>query len=49
MLRGNFSKPVMPGDSLTVQMWVDGSKATYRTVTQDGVTVMDQGECEFTS
>jgi acyl dehydratase len=49
MMKGQFSKPVMPGDTLTVQMWVDGNHAVYRTVTQDGLVVMDQGECEFVS
>ena len=29
-----FSSPVYPGDSLTVQMWVEGGQAIYRTVAQ---------------
>jgi len=38
-----FSKPVMPGDILTVRMWdVDGG-AHFQTVTQDGATVIDGG------
>lgn len=38
-----FSKPVMPGDILTVRMWdVDGG-AHFQTVTQEGATVIDGG------
>ena len=42
-----FSKPVMPGDALTVKMWVDGNFALFRTERQDGDVVVDQGRCEF--
>jgi acyl dehydratase len=42
-----FSKPVMPGDALTVKMWVDGNVALFRTERQDGDIVVDQGRCEF--
>lgn len=42
-----FSKPVMPGDALTVKMWVDGDAAVFQTVRQDGDVVVDQGRCEF--
>ena len=39
-----FSKPVMPGDTLTVRMWDDGSgRALYQTVTQEGTVVIDGG------
>ena len=38
-----FSKPVMPGDTLTVKMWDDGSGAIFQTVNQDGVVVIDGG------
>jgi acyl dehydratase len=39
-----FSKPVMPGDTLTVRMWDDGSRrALYQTVTQEGTAVIDGG------
>jgi acyl dehydratase len=42
-----FSKPVMPGDVLTVRMWVDGNTAIFQTVNQDGVVVIDGGRFEF--
>ena len=46
-----FSSPVYPGDSLTVQMWVEGSQAIYRTVAQKDTpeerVVIDNGLCLF--
>jgi acyl dehydratase len=39
-----FSKPVYPGDTLTVRMWDDGDgRAIFQTVQQDGVVVIDGG------
>ena len=39
-----FSKPVMPGDVLTVRMWEDGKgRALFQTATQDGTVVIDGG------
>lgn len=46
-VEGRFSKPVMPGDELTVSMWVDGSEAVFKTTTEDGSVVIDQGRCVF--
>lgn len=46
-----FSSPVFPGESLTVQAWVDGSQAIYRTIAQKGTdeqrVVIDNGLCVF--
>ena len=42
-MEGRFSKPVYPGDDLTVSMWVDGDSAVYRTETQRGEVVIDGG------
>src|SRR3954463_4934260 len=47
-MEGRFSKPVMPGDTLTVSMWVDGNEAIFRT-SVDGTTVLDNGLCTFRS
>lgn len=44
---GRFSKPVMPGDRLTISMWVDAGKALFQTKNQDGDVVLDQGVCTF--
>ena len=46
-IEGRFSKPVFPGQDLTVDMWVDGNTALFRTVA-DGATVIDQGRFRFT-
>ncbi len=46
-MRGRFSKPVIPGDELTVSMWADGGEALFRTTNQQGDVVIDQGRCTF--
>ena len=46
-----FSSPVFPGEPLTVQMWVDGGQAIYRTIASAGTdnerVVIDNGLCTF--
>lgn len=42
-----FSKPVLPGDDLTISMWVDGNTALFRTTNQNGDVVIDQGKFAF--
>ncbi len=44
---GRFSSPVFPGESLTVNMWVDGNEAVFQTAGGDGRVVLDAGKCEF--
>ena len=46
-MEGRFSKPVFPGQDLTVKMWVDGDTALFRTEAE-GATVIDQGRFRFT-
>ena len=46
-MKSRFSKPVMPGDELTISMWVDGLSALFRTTNQHGDVVIDQGEFTF--
>lgn len=50
-MESRFSSPVFPGESLTVQMWVDGNSAIYRTVAGAGTdnerVVIDNGQCSF--
>ena len=46
-MEGRFSKPVMPGDTLTVRMWLDGDSAVFRTENQNGDVVIDQGRMEL--
>jgi acyl dehydratase len=47
-MEGRFSKPVMPGDSLVVSMWVDGTECLFQTKNQDGDVVFDKGVMTFT-
>ena len=46
-MRARFSKPTMPGDTLTVSVWDIGAHAAgfsrFRTETQRGETVIDAG------
>jgi len=44
---GRFSKPVLPGDTLTVSMWVDGKDCTFQTKNQDGDVVLDCGQASI--
>jgi acyl dehydratase len=46
-MRGRFSRPVLPGDALTISMWVDGKTCLFRTANQAGVVVIDQGTMTF--
>ena len=47
MMAARFSKPVFPGEELTVSMWVTGSStAVFRTATPGGV-VIDSGRFSF--
>lgn len=46
-MEGRFSSPVMPGEALTVSMWVDGGEARFQTAGSDGRIVLDGGRCTF--
>jgi len=46
-MEARFSKPVLPGDALTVSIWVDGGEARFQTSTQRGDVVIDQGRFTF--
>ena len=46
-MEGRFSKPVFPGDTLTVSMWVNGNEAIFQTRTQNDEVVIDGGRCVF--
>ncbi len=46
-MNSRFSKIVIPGDELTIFMWVDGNRALFRTANQNGDIVIDQGTFEF--
>jgi acyl dehydratase len=42
-----FSKPVLPGDALTVSIWRDGDRALFRTERAPGEVVLDSGVCTY--
>ncbi len=44
---GRFSRPVYPGDSLRVAMWVEGNECIFQTRNQGGDVVFDQGRMAF--
>jgi len=46
-MKSRFSRPVIPGDELTVSIWVDGNTALFRTTNQNGEVVIDQGVFKF--
>jgi acyl dehydratase len=49
-MSGRFTRPVLPGATLTVDIWVDGEGeggAGFRTTTEDGTTVLDRGRCTY--
>jgi acyl dehydratase len=41
---GRFSKPVLPGETLTLRGWVDGSSTRFVVENAEGVVVFDLGE-----
>ena len=47
-MEGRFSKPVYPGDPLTISMWVQGDEVVFRTAVS-GVAVIDNGLFTFKS
>ena len=43
-MSGRFSRPVLPGDTLAVSIWLqDGDGALFQTATEDGTVVIDHG------
>lgn len=42
-MQGRFTKPVLPGESLTVSMWIDGTAVRFQTTDAAGAPVIDQG------
>ena len=47
-MSGRFSRPVLPGESLTVSMWQQRGSDTvlFQTTREDGVVVIDRGLCQ---
>jgi acyl dehydratase len=47
-MEGRFTRPVIPGDELTISIWADGNTAYFRTTSNDA-PVIDRGRVTFTS
>jgi acyl dehydratase len=49
-MEARFAKPVFPGESLTVSMWLtDDSTAMFITTNDAGEVVISEGRCTFVS
>jgi hypothetical protein len=47
-MSGRFSRPVLPGESLVVSIWVgEGGTAQFQTAKEDGTVVIDRGTLRF--
>ena len=48
-MSGRFSSPVLPGDPLSVAVWIEpgGGSALFRTAREDGTVVIDRGRIQF--
>jgi acyl dehydratase len=48
-MSGRFSRPVLPGEPLTVSVWLagDGERAQFQTTRTDGTVVIDRGRVRF--
>jgi acyl dehydratase len=46
-MEGRFSKPVFPGETLSIALWVDGSSCLFQTKNERGEVVLDQGRMRF--
>ena len=47
-MSGRFSRPVLPGESLVVSIWVsEGGTAQFQTAKEDGTVVIDRGSLRF--
>jgi hypothetical protein len=42
-MAGRFSATVLPGQTLTVDIWLSGAEVAFRTRTDDGTVVIDRG------
>lgn len=42
-MSGRFTKPILPGQSITVSMWVDGTDVRYQSTDESGAVVLDHG------
>ena len=46
-MSGRFSRPVFPGDSLVMSIWLEGGEALFQTATEAGAVVIDRGRMRY--
>ena len=46
-MSGRFSRPVWPGEALTISVWQDGDTAIFQTTKDDGTVVIDRGRMQI--
>lgn len=46
-MNARFTKSVVPGVELTVQMWEEGDEVLFRTIDDDGAVVIDRGRARM--
>jgi acyl dehydratase len=46
-MEGRFSKPVFPGETLTIAIWVEGTTCLFQTKNEQREVVLDQGRMTF--
>lgn len=46
-MSGRFSNPVIPGQTITIKMWVDGQSAIFQTYNETGDIVLSNGKFTF--
>ena len=47
-MEGRFTRPVLPGDELTISIWNGGGGTAYFRTTSNGATVLDRGRLTYT-
>ncbi len=45
-MSGRFSRPVLPGESLVVSIWLEDGGAVFQTAKEDGTVVIDRGRMQ---
>jgi acyl dehydratase len=45
-MSGRFSRPVWPGEALTISVWQNGDTALFQTTKDDGTVVIDRGRMQ---
>jgi len=44
---GRFTKPVLPGERLTIRVWISAGRAAFQVCDERGAVVIDRGQFDF--